>query len=84
MSVRAPYDLTELMLQPVVKEAADEILRAISQATTLVEIRQCLAAGRKRLDELTLTPDVYVWDVRLVREVIEREADIQHGAVWPK
>lgn len=81
--MRKPYDLTDLMLQPVVKDAADEILHAISQAKTLVEIRQCLAAGSKRLDELTLTPDVYVWDVRLVREVIEREADIQHGAVWP-
>lgn len=83
MSARTPYDLTDLMLQPVVKGEADEILRAISQANTLVEIRQCLAAGSKRLDELTLTPGVYVWDVRLVREVIEREADIQHGAVWP-
>jgi len=82
--VREPYDLTELLLQPVVKEAADDILRAISQATTLVEIRQCLADGRKRLDELpALLQGVYVWDVRLVREVIEREADIQHGAVWP-
>lgn len=82
--MREPYDLTDLMLQPVVKDAADEILRAISQAKTLVEIRQFLKAGMQRLDALTLTPDVYVWDVRCVREVIEREADIQHGAVWPK
>jgi hypothetical protein len=83
VSARTPYDLTELLLQPVVKEAADEILRAISQATTLVDIRQCLADGKDRLVILGETPDVDLWDVRLVREVIEREADIQHGAVWP-
>lgn len=81
--MRRPYDLNGLLLSATAHKAGTEMLQILYQATGLVEIRQALVAGEARLDTVAQAPDVDAWDVRILREVIQREADTQHGAVWP-
>lgn len=78
-----PCDLSEYLFPPVLQDAATTALQAITQAPSLQQIREQLAQGLAVLDQLRDRPEVHTLDVHFARGLLTREADRQHGRVWP-
>lgn len=80
----AAYDLSPFLLSDDLRRVATEALTSIDQAQTLAQIKQRLTKGHAVLDALEARQVAEPLDVRFVRGVLNQQADVRHGAVWPK
>lgn len=80
----APIDLGDYLLPATLHQAATDALASIGRAATLAQVKQCLAAGLATVEQLDGADGVHTLDLHFVRGILTREADLQHGRVWPQ
>lgn len=76
-------DLTDFLFSETLHRTATGALESIGNASTLAEIKQCLANGEALLNELDERHGDPL-DLKIARKILVDQADIRHGAVWPK